>query len=232
MGILSAAAGHPPSDVVLRLASLAQAGEFAGWLTPAENAQAARLADAALRARFVVSRGLRRQVLSGCIGAAAGDLVFIEQDGGKPRLAGNHGWDFNLSHTGEHVAVAARRGPVGIDLEQHREVREEEAIVRRYFHPDEAQAWLRLPEDGRTAAFFVLWSAREAAMKCAGLGLAQGIAMTRIDPALLATGTAEGRVGDIPMTISVLDAPGNCTLALATAAAFNPTDFPEKAGDT
>lgn len=216
MGILFATAGHPPSDVVMRLASLAQAEEFARDLTPAESAQAARLANAALRTRFVVSRGLRRRVLSGCTGAAAGDLVFIEQGEGKPRLAGDHGWDFNLSHAGEYVAVAARRGPVGIDLEQHRAVREQAGIVRRYFHPDEAQAWLRLPKDRQTAAFFLLWSAREAAMKCAGLGLARGLAVTRIDPGLLDTGTAEARVGDRSLSVSLLEAPEGYTLALAT----------------
>lgn len=222
MGILSAAAVSPPPDVVIRLAPLAQAEEFAGWLTPAESAQAARLVNDALRRRFVVSRGLRRQVLSGCTGLAAGELAFIEPGEGKPRLAGDHGWDFNLSHAGEHVAVAARRGPVGIDLEQHRAVREQAGIVRRYFHPDEARAWLRLPGEEQTAAFFLLWSAREAAMKCAGLGLAKGLAVTRINPVLLETGTAEGRVGDILLEVSVLGAPEDCTLVVATAEACSP----------
>lgn len=223
MGVLASgdagSTGFESSDAVLRLASLAQVEEFAGWLTPAESAHAARMANAVLRARFVVSRGLRRQVLSGCAGMAPGDLVFVEQGAGKPRLAGDHGWDFNVSHAGEYVAFAARRGPVGIDLEQHRQVRDQAGIVRRYFHPDEARAWLRLPDNRRTAAFFRLWSAREAAMKCAGLGLAKGIAVTRIDPSLLdGGGMAVGQVEDGLLTVSVLDAPDGYTMAVAAAA--------------
>lgn len=220
MGVLASgdagSTGFESSDAVLRLASLAQVEEFAGWLTPEESAHAARMANALLRARFVVSRGLRRQVLAGCTGVPGGELVFIEQGGGKPRLAGDHGWDFNLSHAGERVAFAARRGPVGIDLEYHREVRSQAEIVRRYFHPDEARAWLRLPDNRRSAAFFLFWSAREAAMKCVGLGLAKGTAVTRIDPSLLDAGVALGRVEDRSLSVSVLDAPDGYTMLVAT----------------
>lgn len=212
---LGAGRGPEPADVVWRRAALAEAEDFAGWLTPEESAQAARLSCGPLRARFVVSRGLRRRLLAQCTGLPAGRLVFAEDGAGKPRLSGDHGWDFNASHSGEHVVVAARLGPVGIDLEAHRAVREEEAIVRRYFHPDEARAWRGLPGERRSAAFFLLWSAREAAMKCAGLGLARGMAQTRVDPVLLETGTAMARVGDMSLRVSPLDGPEGCTLVVA-----------------
>jgi len=201
------------SDIFLQLAALGEAQEFAGLLTAAENTQAARIPNEALRTRFVVSRGLRRRMLAECTGIAAAALEFQDAPG-KPRLLGAGDWDFNLSHAGNHVAVAARRGSVGVDLEQHREVRDAALIVRRYFHADEAQAWRRLRKDRRPSAFFLFWSAREAAMKCAGLGLARGISVTRVDPGLLESGQGHAHVGDMSLQAMKVDAPDGYTLVV------------------
>ena len=208
--------GGGSSDIFLQLAALGEAQEFSGLLTAAENAQADRIPNEALRTRFVVSRGLRRRMIAECTGIAAAELEFQDAPG-KPRLLGAGDWDFNLSHAGDHVAVAARRGPVGIDLEQHREVRDMALIVRRYFHADEAQVWRRLPKDRWSAAFFLFWSAREAAMKCAGLGLARGLSVTRIDPGLLESGQGHAQVGDMSLQAVKLDAPDGYTLVVCHA---------------
>lgn len=205
------------SDIFLQLAALGQAQEFAGLLSAAENAQAARIPNEALRTRFVVSRGLRRRMIAECTGIAATALEFQDAPG-KPRLLGAGDWDFNLSHAGDHVVVAARHGPVGIDLEQHREVRDAALIVRRYFHADEAQAWRRLPKGRRLAAFFLFWSAREAAMKCAGLGLARGLSVTKVDPCLMESGQGQAQVGDMSLHAMKLDAPDGYTLVVCHAA--------------
>jgi 4'-phosphopantetheinyl transferase len=201
------------SDIHLQLAALGEAGEFASLLNTAENAQASRIPNESLRTRFVVSRGLRRRLLAECTGRPPAELEFQDAPG-KPRLLGAGDWDFNLSHAGDHVAVAARCGPIGIDLEQHREVRDPALIVRRYFHADEAQAWRRLPKDRRASAFFLFWSAREAAMKCAGLGLAQGMSVTRVDPGFLEAGQGPASVGDRSLQAMKLDAPGGYTLVV------------------
>lgn len=201
------------SDVFLQLAALGEAAELAGYLTAAEDEQAARIPNDALRTRFAVSRGLRRRMLAECTGIAAAELEFQDAPG-KPRLVGAGDWDFNLSHAGDHVVVAARRGTVGIDLEQHRVVRDAALIVKRYFHADEAQAWRRLPKDRRSGAFFLLWSAREAAMKCAGLGLAKGLSVTRVDPVLLEQRSAGAKVGDLPLLVRELDAPDGYSLVV------------------
>lgn len=205
------------SEIYLQMAALGEAEEFAGLLTAAENAQAARIPNDALRTRFLVSRGLRRRMLAECTGIAAAALEFQDAPG-KPRLVGAGDWDFNLSHAGDHVVVAARRGTVGIDLEQHREVRDAALIVRRYFHADEAQAWRRLRKAKRPAAFFLFWSAREAAMKCAGLGLARGLSVTRVDPSLLESEHGQAQVGDMSLRAMKLDAPDGYTLVVSHAA--------------
>ena len=193
--------------VVVQVAQLAEAAAWEEFLTVGERERATGMANETLRARFVVSRGLRREMLARVTGRAAGELEFFEQAGGKPRLVDGDGWDFNVSHAGEYVAVVVGRGAVGIDLEKLRPVREMTALVRRYFHADEARAWEALEGREKEEGFFALWSAREAAMKCCGLGLAKGLAVTRVDPAFLGQRMAQATVGDAVVEVEKLEAP-------------------------
>ena len=198
----------------LRLAKLEEAAAFEGVLTAAEREQASAVSNPLQRSRFVVSRGLRRVMLSACAGVSADSLVFSHDGEGKPRLQGLTGWDFNLSHAGNHVAVVVGRGSVGVDIEQYREVREMESIVARYFHSEEQAAWHDLPPARQPAAFFLLWSAREAAMKCAGLGLAKGLSITRVDPGILERGQGTAWVGDRLLQARSLPAPEGYALVV------------------
>ena len=191
----------------VEIVSFADAGQFRSVLTKEEREQSAMKANSALRTRFDVSRGLRRKLLGKVTGIPAQDLCFAEDGETKPRVVGAAGWDFNLSHAGEYVACAVACGAIGIDIEEIRPVREMEAIVARYFHADEASQWRALPPSLREEAFFVLWSAREAAMKCVGLGLARGLSVTRVDPSIVRESGAPARVGDAELTVRRWAAP-------------------------
>ncbi|MFM8232186.1 MAG: 4'-phosphopantetheinyl transferase family protein, partial [Chthoniobacterales bacterium] len=125
----------------------------------------------------------------------------------------------NVSHSGDYVAVAVGRGQIGVDLEQIRPVREMESIVERYFHRDEAVAWRSLDASLREEAFFVLWSAREAAMKCVGLGLARGLSITRVAPAIVTEDATSARVGGVVVEVRRLSAPRGYVAAVVQAAA-------------
>ncbi len=203
------------SGLQLELACLDAAGDWEPWLSPAEARRAEGMANAILRARFVVSRGLRRKVLAGILVCRGEDLVIVEDADSKPRLQDGHRWDFNLSHAGDYVALVVGRGEVGVDLEKIRPVREMAALVERYFHADEARVWRALPEVRQKMAFFILWSAREAAMKCLGLGLAAGLGKTRVDPAILETGQAAAEVGGRGVTLRQVEAPPGYVLVTA-----------------
>ena len=197
----------------LRLAKLEEAAAFEGLLTAAERAQAA-VSNPLQRSRFVVTRGLRRAMLSECTGVSADSLVFSHDGEGKPRVQGLTGWDFNISHAGDYVAAVVERGSVGVDIEQCREVRDMESIVDRYFHRKEQAVWHDLPPARRPAAFFLLWSAREAAMKCAGLGLAKGLSVTRVDPGILEQGQVTAWVGAMLLQVKSLPAPAGYVLVV------------------
>ena len=199
----------------MRVVNLSEHEDYTRLLSAEEREKAEAMRNETLRARFVVSRGLRRKALAEVTGRAEGDLEFIEYSETKPQLSDDDGWDFNVSHAGDYVAVAAGRCRVGIDLEKMREVPEMEAIMNRYFHPDEAAAWRALDESLRAESFFVLWSAREAAMKCCGLGLAKGLSVTRIDPAVLYQRVAKATVGDAVVRLEKLEAPSGYVMVVA-----------------
>jgi len=203
------------SGLRVELASLGTVADWEPWLSTDEARRAAALSNAVLRARFVVSRGLRRKVIAEVLYRRASELQFIEDEGKKPRLGDSNGWDFNLSHAGNYVALICAHGEVGVDLEKIRPVRDMASLVARYFHPDEAVAWGSLPLADQEQAFFVLWSAREAAMKCAGTGLARGLGQTRVDPKILRQSGARGEVGAKEMILQREEAPEGYALVTA-----------------
>jgi len=200
---------------ILRLVRLDEAAQWERHLGAQEIDQLVRFNNETRRARFVVSRGMRRKLVADCLGRPAETLVFVEDGETKPRLVHADGWDFNVSHAGDYVAVAVRRGPVGVDVELVREVREMASIVARYFHSDECSAWQALDENLREEAFFVLWSAREAAMKCAGLGLARGMAVTRVGPEIVCGNAGQAEVDGEPIGLERVTAPGGYVMVLA-----------------
>lgn len=202
----------------VEFAPLSGTQEWRNLLSEEERAKAIGMTNVAMRGRFEVGRGLRRKMLADATGISAEELSFAESKEGKPRALNAAGWDFNSSHSGDYVAVAVGQGQVGVDLEQIRPVREMELIVDRYFHPDEAGAWRSLNPGLREEAFFVLWSAREASMKCVGLGLARGLSITRVDPRILKEGRGFARVGESALELQRVSAPQGYVAMLAQAA--------------
>lgn len=199
----------------VRLARVGDEELLRPLLSKDEALHASSLANSVVRARFVVSRAMRRQILSECIGCPPGDLRFAVSEHGKPYAENAGAWEFNSSHAGDLIAVAVAPRPVGIDIEVLRPVGDPAGIAGRYFHADEAGAWRSLPDGEREEAFFVLWSAREAAMKCSGLGLARGLSITRVEPLILSAAEAGARVGDAEIELRRFDAPPGYVMVLA-----------------
>lgn len=149
------------------------------WLDAGEAERAARFLRTEHRDRFIVSHGLLRAVLATCAGGDPGAIRFACDPHGKPRLAGaapDRGWCFNLSHSDVRAVVAvAWATAVGIDLERHQPVHERDRLVERFFAEPERRSWARLPVASRDAAFFRLWTRKEAVLKATGQGLGLGL---------------------------------------------------------
>lgn len=87
--------------------------------------------------------------------------------------------DFNLSHSGEWVAVilsqSAEKKAVGIDIEQPQKVRRYEELLRYYAPPVEVTEILdskELPQlQGIISRFYLSWCLREAVLKSQGAGI-------------------------------------------------------------
>jgi 4'-phosphopantetheinyl transferase len=158
---------EPPPGVVDRLAAL---------LSPDERARADRFRFEADRDHFLVARGSLRSILARYTGIDPGRLRFRLGEFGKPELGADDGGDrlrFNLSHSGTLallVVAAGRR--VGVDLERLRPMADAERIAARFFSAREQSELRALPEPERLAAFFRVWTRKEAYIKAIGTGLA------------------------------------------------------------
>jgi 4'-phosphopantetheinyl transferase len=151
------------SDVVEELATLLVAPELA-------RANRYRFADD--RRRSIVARAAMRRLAGRYLDSDPRMLVLIEQEHGKPALL-NGEIEFNASHSGDLVALAfAKDTPVGIDVERHRNMRDSLALARRYFSAKEL-AIVAAASDV-DAAFFSIWTAKEAIVKATGEGIGAG----------------------------------------------------------
>jgi 4'-phosphopantetheinyl transferase len=139
-------------------------------LAPDERSRADRFHFARDRNAFLTTRILLRQLLARYTGLAAEKLEFVVGDRGKPALAAG-GIDFNVSHSGSMSVLAFARGPVGVDIEWIRPVTDMDAIVRRYFGPEEQKQWTKVAAEKRGPAFFSGWTRKEAYLKALGAGL-------------------------------------------------------------
>ena len=83
---------------------------------------------------------------------------------------------FNLAHS-EDLAVLAitRTSPVGVDVERIRTLPDADHLVSRFFAPAEAATFRTVPKSERSAAFFNLWTRKEAWLKATGKGIGGGL---------------------------------------------------------
>lgn len=128
------------------------------------------------RAEFAdreAAREVLREILARYLDRPAAEIELVPGDRGKPRLAGGEGVRFNLSHSGELVAVAvALDREVGIDVERIDPHRDVLRLAPRALAPADADAVAAAAPEERSALFHQAWARREAVAKCLGVGLA------------------------------------------------------------
>jgi len=86
---------------------------------------------------------------------------------------------FNLSHSGDLMLVAfARSGRVGVDVERWSAALgapERARIATSVFSTSEQTALAQLPVELRRAAFYAVWTRKEAYVKATGHGISRGL---------------------------------------------------------
>ena len=146
------------------------AADWSARLPAEAQARAARFTDPAARARAGASEWFKACWLPRELGLD--QVEWKTGMHGKPRLARAAAeWGFNLSHAGGYVVAALAKGAaIGVDLESLARKADVDALGERVFSEDERA----LARVGGRAAFFALWSQKEALLKALGCGWANG----------------------------------------------------------
>jgi 4'-phosphopantetheinyl transferase len=156
---------------------------LAGLLDQAEQERWAAYRRADDRERFLVGCALAKTVIAACTGRRPAEVSFdrtCRQCGrahGKPVISGGGDLEHSVAHSGDLVAVAVARAPVGVDVEQldGRAGRlgrgDPEALARLVLADGERAALAAVPVPGRSRAFLVAWTRKEAVTKAKGDGL-------------------------------------------------------------
>lgn len=126
-----------------------------------------RIARPVRKKQFLVGRLLLRHSLAHLLKMNPRNIALIERERQAPLLhiaVGNALPYFSISHSANWVACACSASvTLGLDIEHYDVRRNLEAISQHTFQPDEV-AWLNKQPD-RVAAFYMLWSRKEARFK-------------------------------------------------------------------
>jgi 4'-phosphopantetheinyl transferase len=148
---------------------------LAGTLAPMERRRAASFHFERDRNRFVAGRGALRSILGRYLQASPEAVALEYGPKGKPLLAdrfARSGIHFNLAHSEDLALVALAQGrDVGVDLERVRNLDDAEELASCFCAPSEFQEFRSVPEQGRSAAFFRIWTRKEAWLKATGKGI-------------------------------------------------------------
>jgi 4'-phosphopantetheinyl transferase len=144
-------------------------------LSQAEDDRARRFRFEVDRRRFIRRRSILRQLVGGYLQGAPANVEFTADEFGKLHVAG--GLEFNLSVAGDLAIYGfARDHRLGIDLARLATDFKWPEVVERFFHPAESAYIRQLPASEQTAAFFRLWTIKEAFVKAEGRGLSHPLA--------------------------------------------------------
>lgn len=147
-----------------------------GCLDAGEHQRATTYGNSVAAQHFTASRVLLRAVLSHYLGCAPAAIAYALQTHGKPILAAphTHQLHFSLARRDGWCAIAlCRNYPVGVDIEQVRDLHGMEDVAALYFSAQDCKALNQLSGSAQQRRFFELWTALEAMGKRLGSGLTE-----------------------------------------------------------
>lgn len=119
---------------------------------------------------YLVSRAILNLSLKGLLEKGINDLIVKRDKNNKPYLENTIGLKFNISHTGGLVLLAFSKREVGIDVEKINFKFEFKDILENCFTRDEI-----INIDNNIISFHRYWTAKEAYLKCDGIGLVRNL---------------------------------------------------------
>ncbi|MFP2768434.1 4'-phosphopantetheinyl transferase family protein [Oceanisphaera sp. KMM 10153] len=130
---------------------------------------------------FLLGRYLLRQLFADRLMLAPNQIPIHIDVKGKPLLEQAE-WHFNISHSGDILALAiGNQGSLGIDIEGRQlSSAQITRLARRYLSQQEQQ-WLKLSQTS-SADFIRLWTVKEAVLKAHGGGIANNLQRVHWQP--------------------------------------------------
>jgi len=192
-------------------------GQFSATLSADEKERANKFKFEKHRNRYIAGRGALRAILEQYSDARAAELRFDYLTNGKPAFAqdfASAGIHFNLAHTEDLALVAVTRiGLVGVDVECVRPVKDVDELVARFFSARENELFQKVPDDQKPAAFFNLWTRKEAMLKATGEGITRSLSLVEVsflpgEPARLLAIAGDAKAGEEWFLQALLPAPG------------------------
>lgn len=119
---------------------------------------------------YLVSRAILNLSLKGLLEKGINDLIVKRDKNNKPYLENTIGLKFNISHTEGLVLLAFSKREVGIDVEKINFKFEFKDILENCFTRDEI-----INIDNNIISFHRYWTAKEAYLKCDGIGLVRNL---------------------------------------------------------
>jgi 4'-phosphopantetheinyl transferase len=152
-----------------------------------EQALAARFRTARLALRYRATHAALRLILGARCGRAAASLAFATLAHGKPILCrepGDPPITFNLSHSGPIALIAVGLDQeIGVDVEALRPFAGMSSLAGQVLTAEEAASFRAEAEAKQLGAFYARWTAKEAAIKALGFGLALEPSLFSVEPA-------------------------------------------------
>jgi 4'-phosphopantetheinyl transferase len=143
-------------------------------LTDAERMVALRFRFEADRNRYVTGRRSLRFLLSKYLAASPTEICIISEKGQKPFIKNtDFPIQFNISHSGQWVVIALAKHELGIDIEKVDSAFDYTDLMQEHFSVSEQQfvSHAEVP----VAAFYFLWTRKEALIKAEGRGLQENL---------------------------------------------------------
>ena len=152
-------------------------GEYQAYyslLTSSECARAARYRFDEPRNRFIVARGILRQLLTLYTQLAPEKLELHENAWGKPSLLASaaDNLEFNVAHSNDLALFAfSRNRCIGVDVEFIHLIENVDQLVTNFFSDNEQRIFKNIPAALQLPAFYKGWTRKEAYIKGRGKGL-------------------------------------------------------------
>lgn len=150
-------------------------------LTQDERAFADRFRFEDDRLRFSVARHALRYLLSKYYSVHASEIILSAEAGKKPIVISPSTFiHFNVTHSGEWILIAFARNELGIDIEKVKPDFVFGDLMEAHFSEDEKIFVANAPDP--PAAFFYLWTRKEAITKAWGTGLQEDMKSIAVPP--------------------------------------------------